>query len=119
MAALTSIAPTPAQPGVAAVISYLDALAQHQSQLPTGHYYLVNNYNPGYFGDGSNAYTNTDPNNYVFTIPPSNVRNIGNELSESKISWAYFGDQFNLYLKDPYDLKSGRCILQYLQLGAV
>src|SRR5258705_1874302 len=22
-----------------------------------GHYYLLNNYNPGYFGDGSNAYT--------------------------------------------------------------
>jgi phospholipase C len=27
-----------------------------------GHYYLLNNYNPGYFGDGSNAYTD----HYVF-----------------------------------------------------
>ena len=93
------------QPAVAEVVTYL------QSQKPSinpnceaGHYYLVNNYNPGYFGDGSNAYTNTNPANYVYTIPPSNVRNIGIELSESKISWAYFGDQFNLYLKDPYDL---------------
>jgi phospholipase C len=24
-----------------------------------GHYYLLNNYNPGYFGNGSNAYTDT------------------------------------------------------------
>ena len=31
----------------------------------------LNNYNPGYFGDGTNAYTDTNPNNYVFTIPPS------------------------------------------------
>ena len=31
----------------------------------------------GYFGDGSNAYTNTDPDNTVFTIPPSSVRTIG------------------------------------------
>ena len=69
-----------------------------------GHYYLVNNYNPGYFGDGKNAYTDINPNNTPFTIPPSNVRNIGNELSDNKISWAYFGDQFNLYLADPYGL---------------
>ena len=41
------------------------------------HFYLVNNYNPGYFGDGTNAYTDTNPSNYVFTIPPSNVRTIG------------------------------------------
>ncbi len=94
----------PSQPGVAAVRDFLGA--QKPSVKPNcedGHYYLVNNYNPGYFGDGSNAYTNTNPSNYVYTVPPSNVRNIGIELSETKISWAYFGDQFNLYLNDPYD----------------
>ena len=25
-----------------------------------GHYYLLNNYNPGYYGDGTNAYTDID-----------------------------------------------------------
>jgi phospholipase C len=69
-----------------------------------GHYYLVNNYNPGYFGDGKNAYIDTTANNTPFTIPPSNVRNIGIELSDNNISWAYFGDQFNEYLADPYQL---------------
>ncbi len=95
----------PSQPGVAAVRDYLTA--QKPSIDPnceTGHYYLVNNYNPGYFGDGSNAYLNTNPSNYVYTVPPSNVRNIGNELTDTKISWAWFGDQFNVYLTDPYDL---------------
>ncbi len=95
----------PSQPGVAAVRDYL--AAQKPSINPNceaGHYYLVNNYNPGYFGDGSNAYTDPNTNNTVYTIPPSDVRDIGVELSETKISWAYFGDQFNLYLSDPYGL---------------
>jgi len=94
-----------AQHGVETVTKYLAAL--HPSIKPNcepGHYYLVNNYNPGYFGDGNNAYTDTNSNNYVFTIPPSTVKNIGVELSDAKISWAYFGDQFNRYLADPYGL---------------
>ena len=66
-----------------------------------------------------------NPNNTPFTIPPSNVRNIGVELSDNNISWAYFGDQFNQYLTDPYQLNfvpsgTGKDqLLQYLQLGAV
>jgi len=48
----------------------------------------------GSCGDGSNAYTDTNPNNCVFTIPPSSVRNIGDELNERGVSWAYLGDQF-------------------------
>ena len=67
------------------------------------HYYLVNNYNPGYFGDGSNAYTDANAANTVFTIPPSNVKTIGDLLITHDISWAYFGDQFARYLDDKYD----------------
>ena len=59
-----------------------------------GHYYLLNNYAPGYFGDGS-------VNGDQFAIPPSSVRNIGDELLEQKISWRYYGDQWNRYLQDP------------------
>jgi phospholipase C len=94
------------QPGVAAVISYLQALPREiKPNCQTGHYYLLNNYNPGYFGDGSNAYTDTNPNNYVFTVPPSRVRNIGDVLNEKHISWAYYGDQWNAYLNDKYQLQ--------------
>ena len=93
------------QPGVWQIRSYLGALKRPvKPNCESGHYYLLNNYNPGYFGDGSNAYTNTNPHNYVFTIPPSSVRNIGNELDEKSVSWAYFGDQFDRYLRDPYDI---------------
>ncbi|HYA66466.1 MAG TPA: alkaline phosphatase family protein [Burkholderiaceae bacterium] len=97
----------PRQPGVADLRDYLDSLPRSvDPNCHWGHYYLVNNYNPGYFGDGSNAYTNTNPNNYVFTIPPSSVRNIGDELNEKGITWAYYGDQFDRYLNDPYQVSS-------------
>jgi phospholipase C len=63
---------------------------------------LLNNYNPGYFGDGSNAYTDHNVANTPFTIPPSSVRNIGNLLLDNHVSWKYYGDQFNAYLADKY-----------------
>ncbi len=92
-----------ADPGVAAVRNFLAAQTPSiRANCDAGRYYIVNNYNPGYFGDGRNAYTDTNPNNTVFTVPPSNVRNIGNLLSDASISWAYFGDQFDRYLADPY-----------------
>ena len=69
-----------------------------------GNYYLVNNYNPGYFGNGSNAFTDPNPNNYVYTIPPSSVPTIGDILNTAGITWAYYGDQWNAYLNDPYQL---------------
>ena len=95
---------TPA-PGVSQVTSYLTALKPSiKSNCQAGHYYLVNNYNPGYFGDGKNAFLDMNPNNTPFTVPPSNVPNIGLELSAHNISWAYFGDQFNQYLIDPYQV---------------
>ncbi len=91
------------QPGVTSVLEYLSKI-NVDPKCEANHYYLLNNYNPGYFGDGTNAYTDTNNNNYVFTIPPSNLRTIGDELVEKDISWGYFGDQFNIYLTDPYDL---------------
>jgi len=95
------------QPGIEELRHYLHSLPRHvDPNCQPGHYYLVNNYNPGYFGDGSNAYTDTNTNNYVFTIPPSSVRTIGDELNDKGISWAYYGDQFDRYLGDPYQTSS-------------
>jgi phospholipase C len=94
-----------AQPGVTTVRTYLAGLTPSiKPNCEPKHYYLVNNYNPGYFGNGTNAYEDKNANNTVFTIPPSDVRNIGNVLSDTKIAWAWFGDQFNKYLADPYGL---------------
>jgi len=91
------------QPGVTAVLEYLSNLPYEvDPRCAPGHYYLLNNYNPGYFGDGTNAYTDNNDANTVFTIPPSNVRTIGDELLQKGISWKYYGDQWNRYLADKY-----------------
>ncbi len=96
------------QPGVGPIVTYLHSLATPiNPNCEAGHYYLLNNYNPGYFGNGNNAYTDLNPANTVFTIPPSSVRSIGDELIAAKISWKYYGDQWNNYVPDPYQLNYG------------
>ncbi|PPQ33132.1 hypothetical protein CCR94_02905 [Rhodoblastus sphagnicola] len=91
------------QPGVVPILDYLSALPNPApSRCQKGHYYLVNNYNPGYFGDGSNAYIDANPNNFVFTVPPVTVKSIGDLLNDREVTWAYYGDQFNRYLADKY-----------------
>ena len=96
------------QPGVSTIVTYLKSLRTPiDPRCEKGHYYLLNNYNPGYFGNGSNAYTDTNPNNTVFTIPPSSVPSIGDTMLAAKVSWKYYGDQWNNYLKDPYQLNYG------------
>jgi phospholipase C len=90
-------------PGVSSVQQYLSTLPYEvDSKCAAGRYYLLNNYNPGYFGDGRNAFTDTNPANTVFTVPPSTVRNIGDELLEKNVSFKYYGDQWNIYKNDPY-----------------
>jgi phospholipase C len=93
------------QPGVGVIVNYLKSLRRPVNpNCEAGHYYLLNNYNPGYFGDGSNAFTDTNSNNTVFTIPPSSVPSIGDSLLAANISWKYYGDQWNNYLTDKYQL---------------
>jgi len=96
------------QPGVGPVVKYLHSLQPAiEPRCEKGHYYLLNNYNPGYFGNGNNAYTDTNPSNTPFTIPPSSVRSIGDDLNDHQISWVYYGDQWDNYVNDPYDLNYG------------
>jgi phospholipase C len=110
----------PQQPGVKEILKYLKSLPEPiNPRCENGHYYLLNNYNPGYFGDGSNAYTDHNVNNTPFTIPPSSVPSIGDDLNAHKISWKYYGDQWRNYAgfgtpgkpgyiaPDKYDLNYG------------
>jgi phospholipase C len=93
------------QPGVAPIVNYLKSLPKPiDSHCEAGHYYLLNNYNPGYFGNGNNAFTDTNANNTVFTIPPSSVPSIGDTMLANNVSWKYYGDQWNNYVPDPYQL---------------
>ena len=90
-------------PGVQTMLTYLGTLSREVNpKCEPGHFYLLNNYNPGYYGNGKNAFTDTAKGSSVFTIPPSNVRNIGDALLEKNVSWKYYGDQYNKYVADPY-----------------
>ncbi len=85
------------QPGVPAIVNYLQALPRPvEPNCDSGHYYILNNYNPGYNGDGSSALSNSP-----FTVPGSSVRHIGDALLEKNISWKYYGDGWNVYVTDP------------------
>lgn len=105
------------QPGVAAVRDYLSALTPKiEPRCEAGHYYLVNNYNPGYFGDGSDAFADHNPNNQGPTVPPSNLRTIGDELTEKGISWAYYGENWNRYRLDKYELLFKKHMADYCNI---
>ena len=85
-----------AQPGVKQVSQYLNSLPYKTSTAicqPSA-YYLLNNYNPGYFGDGS-------VNTSEFTIPPTPQTTIADSLDNANIGWKYYGDGWNLYVQDP------------------
>jgi phospholipase C len=91
------------QPGVAQIVNYLAALPTPiDPRCEAGKFYLLNNYNPGYYGNGQNAYGDIgNPASTVFTIPPAPIATIGDELLASNISWAYYGDQWGAYLSNP------------------
>ena len=96
------------QPGVDQIQDYLASLERPiKPNCETGHYYLLNNYNPGYFGDGSNAYTDHYVYNTPFTIPPTSQRSIADVLLENNVSWKSYNDQWNQYLTDKYELNYG------------
>jgi phospholipase C len=96
------------QPGVAPIKKYLSTLQPAiETNCEKGHYYLLNNYNPGYFGNGNVASTDLNPANTVFTIPPSPVRSIGDDMLDANVSWKYYGDQWNNYVPDPYQENYG------------
>jgi len=84
------------QPGVSAVYKYLNALPYGTSTAicQSSSYYLLNNYSPGYYGDGT-------VNTGEFVIPPVPQTTIADSLNNANISWKYYGDGWDLYLQDP------------------
>jgi phospholipase C len=85
----------PSQPGVKTILDYLAALPNKpKPNCEPGHYYLLNNYVPGYNGAGSR-------HNGDFTLPPSPVRTIADVLLEKGISWKYYGEGWNTFVTSP------------------
>jgi phospholipase C len=78
------------QPGVRPIVDYLENLPYAaQPNCQHGHYYMLNNTNPGFLPNGTVVPA------VQGAIPPSPVKTIGDELSAKKISWAYFGGAYN------------------------
>ena len=81
------------QPGVDQIRDYLATLPYHPNpNCEKSHYYMVNNNNPGFLPDGT---VDTKGIAGGGSIPPSNVRTIGEALNEKGISWAYYGGAYN------------------------
>jgi phospholipase C len=81
------------QPGVAPIRQYLHSLPYGPSpNCDPGHFYMVNNDNPGFLPDGTVDITGIAGGR---SVPPSNVRTIGEALNDEGISWAYYGGAYN------------------------
>jgi phospholipase C len=93
-----------AQPGVSAVVSYLQSL-QHKisAHCEANHYYLLNNYNPGYFGNGTVDTVDT------FTLPPVTTRSIGDALHDANVSVVWFGEGWDQYVANSQDPNNVYC----------
>jgi phospholipase C len=84
-----------AQPGVKGILKYLKALSYAPaSACAPNHYYLLNNYNPGYNGDGTLVALGANS----FTIPPQHQPSIANRLDDRGVSWTYYGEQWNAFV---------------------
>ena len=91
----------PAQPGVKVIRRYLESLPYDpKPNCEAGHYYMVNNDNPGFLPDGT---VDTAGIASGGSVPPTNVRTIGDSLNEAGITWAYYGGQYNAAIALQHD----------------
>jgi phospholipase C len=74
------------------IVDYLNKLPYDaEPNCSEDHYYMLDNTNPGYLPNGTVVPSPATQG----SIPPSSVPNIGDALNNKKISWAYFGGNYN------------------------
>ncbi|MGA8221678.1 MAG: alkaline phosphatase family protein [Candidatus Acidiferrales bacterium] len=89
------------QPGVDAVRDYLATLPYHPApNCKANHSYMINNLNPGFLPDGTVDAAGIAKG---ASIPPTNVRTIGESLNEKGISWAYYGGAYTAAVNLQHD----------------
>jgi phospholipase C len=93
-----------ANPGVGPILTYLASLPYKVSpNCDAGHYYLLNNYNPGYLQDGT--VDTTTP----FAIPPVATPSIGDDLLDHSVSFAWFGEGWDQAVAEPNNPNNAYC----------
>jgi phospholipase C len=81
------------QPGISPIRDYLKSLPYDpKPNCEAGHFYMVNNDNPGFLPDGT---VDTAGIAKGGSVPPTNVRTIGEALNEKGVSWAYYGGAYD------------------------
>jgi len=81
------------QPGIKAITDYLESLPYDpKPNCKPNHFYMINNDSPGFLPDGT---VDTAGITNGGSVPPTNVRTIGEALNEKGISWAYYGGAYN------------------------
>jgi phospholipase C len=81
------------QHGIKPIRDYLESLPYDPNpRCEPGHFYMINNDNPGFLPDGT---VDTAGIASGGSVPPTNVRTIGEALNEKNISWAYYGGAYN------------------------
>jgi phospholipase C len=91
----------PSEPGIKPIRDYLSSLPYAPSpRCQAEHYYMINNDSPGFLPDGT-----VDRKGIASggSIPPVNVRTIGEELNEKNISWAYYGGAYDAAIALQHD----------------
>src|SRR6202790_1249617 len=83
----------PSEPGIKAIRDYLESLPYDpEPNCQPEHYYMINNDSPGFLPDGT-----VDAKGIAggSSIPPTDVRTIGEALNEKNISWAYYAGAYS------------------------
>jgi phospholipase C len=81
------------QPGIAPIVNYLQSLPYSPNpNCEPGTFYMVNNNNPGFLPDGT---VDTVGIAKGGSVPPTNIKTIGEALNEKGVSWAYYGGAYN------------------------
>ena len=89
------------QPGIKTILQYLHSLPYHPDpNCQPKHFYMINNDSPGFLPDGT---VDTAGITSGGSIPPVNVRTIGEALNEKQISWAYYGGAYNAAVEFQHD----------------
>ena len=94
----------PSQPGIKHIRDYLESLPYDpKPNCEKGHFYMVNNDNPGFLPDGTVDTANIAKGK---SLPPITVRTIGDALNDKGISWAYYGGAYTAAVALQHDPKS-------------
>ena len=89
----SSCSPISNSAGASSILNFLKTLPYSApANCELNHYYMLNIINPGFLPNGA---VDTAGITTGASIPPSNVRTIGDALNDKSISWAYYGGAYN------------------------